>query len=516
MVLVATLAGSGHDAHNDGRCAIASFRQPRAVVACPDGGLVVAEKSCIRQVAEDGTVSTLAGRPGISDYADGIGEEARFSTPCGLGLTACGDIVVADTHNDCIRKVSPSGAVTTLAGRPTEWGYADGLGQAARFDRPTGVAVDGQGNIYVADCNNHCIRKVDTSGLVSTLAGCGRPMWADGRGAHAGFDCPWHVALGRCGSVLFVADRQNHCIRRVTMTGEVTTFAGSGETDNVTDGDWRIATFNEPRGLAVDEEGNILVADEKNHCVRKVTPDGIVSTLAGAGYAAFADGEAQDATFNHPSSLALDRLGNVIVADRENNRLRIVYTAARGPPLTRCSREGELADALAGLLSDPRFADVTFLVAGERVAGHRNILAARSTYFATMFASAFKEGGQDVRAPVEVPVEDASLDAFKVLLEYLYTDRISLHDNQTVVGVARLAHRYSLHAVYDHLARNLSFDTAVPLLLQAAEDPCLERLRSLAMVFVAANFRAMRAQPGDILEDLFNHPALRRELLMMI
>lgn len=289
----------------------------------------------------------MAGWPGGGGSADGTGSAARFFGPTGVALDGSGNIYVADRANDTIRKIAPGWVVTTLAGLAGNHSGADGGGNAARFYRPHGVAVDGSGNVYVADTFNHTIRKITPGGTVTTLAGlAGNSGSANGVGNAARFLQPQGVASD-VGGNLYVADQGNHTIRKITPGGLVTTLAGLAGNPGSTDDTGSAARLNGPAGIALDVGGNVYVADYFNHTIRKVTPDGTVSTLAGlAGSSGSADGAGNGAQFNLPYGIALDGNGNVYVTDFNN------YTIRKVTP-------GGLVTTLAGLAGNRGTADGT-------------------------------------------------------------------------------------------------------------------------------------------------------------
>jgi sugar lactone lactonase YvrE len=255
--------------------------------------------------AQEYTFTTLAG-PGESPGAlDGPGSAARFYAAYGVAVDSASNVYVADTSNHTIRKVTPGGTVTTLAGQAGSDGSADGTGSAARFSFPFGVAVDSAGNLYVADRNNHTVRKVTPGGAVTTLAGlAGSSGSTDGAGSAARFYSPYGVAVDSAGNV-YVADRGNFTIRKVTPGGVVTTLAGQAGSWGSADGTGSAARFGDgsfgPSGVAVDSAGNVYVADHGNFTIRKVTAGGEVTTLAGqAGNSGSADGTGSAARFHNP------------------------------------------------------------------------------------------------------------------------------------------------------------------------------------------------------------------------
>jgi sugar lactone lactonase YvrE len=268
-------------------------------------------------------VVTLAGQLGLGGYGDGPGSQAQFRLPNSLAVDRAGCVYVADTANNVIRKITPSGEVSTLAGTAGDHGSADGTGGQARFWAPFGIAVDADGSVYVADTANNTIRKITPQGMVTTLAGsAGHPGSTDGAGALARFRNPWSVAVDSHGNII-VADMSNDTVRRITPTGEVTTLSGQAGMTGNTDGFATEARFNDPFAVTVDGADNIYVSDSGNNTIRKMTPGGAVVTLAGlAGYAGNSDGSDQTARFWNPQGLAVDSAGNIYVADTGNNTVR--------------------------------------------------------------------------------------------------------------------------------------------------------------------------------------------------
>lgn len=275
------------------------------------------------------TVSTLAGSSaGAYGYQDGAGTSALFNGPQSIAYnTSAGTLYVGDTFNNLIRTVSTTGATGTLTA-PT-LGYQDGPLSTALFYGPKGMAFDAQGNTYVADMGNNRIRKITAAGIVSTLAGSGIPGYADGTTASTiRFNAPQGVAVDAQGTV-YVADRANNIIRKVTAAGAVSTLAGV-TTPGFYDGLLNTTTgiypqFNYPGAIALDAQGNVYVADLKNYAIREVTPTGTVSTVAG--------GLVYKTLVNAPAGIALDAQGNIFVADQsgrviEITAAKVLYTLA--------------------------------------------------------------------------------------------------------------------------------------------------------------------------------------------
>ena len=321
---VSTFAGSGADGNIDsaGSAAPASFHEPLALVADENGNVYVADSFNheIRKIAANGQVSTLAGS-GSPGSADGVGSAASFNEPRGMAIDPThGDLYVADYGNHKIRRISPAGIVTTVAGTGQP-GDVDGAAETAQFNHPEGLTVMGNGVLWVADTFNHKIRQIAPDGTVSSVAGNGAPGDADGIGAAAAFNAPTGICLADSGDV-FVGDSGNHKIRRIERYGTVSTLAGTGVAGAV-DGDPAHASFFHPEGLSCGFNSTIYVADFDNHKVRMVlVSTGTVSTLAGTGNAGSADGDAAAASFNGPFGVAARHDGTVYIADAFNHSIR--------------------------------------------------------------------------------------------------------------------------------------------------------------------------------------------------
>ncbi|MBI2925444.1 MAG: SMP-30/gluconolactonase/LRE family protein [Verrucomicrobia bacterium] len=346
--VVTTFAGRpSHTGIADGMGTAARFLSPYAVAVDPAGNVAVADSSSfglyyysknpstdgpltnsiIRKVSAAGEVTTLAGKPGTIGSLNGTGEAARFNGPAGIGYDSAGNLYVSDSLNNKIRKVTPDGVVTTFADPTTgsAAGNADGAADVARFSHPNGLAVDALGNVFVADHNNSKIRKVTPDGAVTTLAAV---------------TSPWGVAVDTGGN-LYVSTPGKHTISKVTPEGVVSILAGATGVEGRADGPRSEARFSYPAGVAVDGAGNVYVADYWNATVRKITAAGRVTTLAGTS-ASFplgkqlggADGTGSSVRFNLPVGIAVDKAGNLCVADAEKGTIR------KGFPATILSSSG--------------------------------------------------------------------------------------------------------------------------------------------------------------------------------
>ena len=342
-----TLAGLAlNSGTNDDRGSLTRFNQPWGVAADGAGSVYVADtlNQTIRKITPGGTVTTLAGVAGSPGFADGPASTAQFSRPTGVAVNGAGTVVyVADFNNHLIRQIS-GGVVSTLAGSVSVSGTNDATGTAAQFHNPFGVALNGAGTlVYVADMNNQTIRAITVpGGAVTTLAGA--PTLAgsvDGANSAARFNTPRGLALDGSGN-LYVADAGNLTVRKILSSGGVSMLAGSVFTPGYTDGLGSVALFSVlnammgpfggPCGVAVDTDGNVYVADQGNHTVRKITPGGSVTTLAGLALTSGStDGTGSLARFNDPAGVAVDGAGKLYVADAANHTIRVGVNANPNP-----------------------------------------------------------------------------------------------------------------------------------------------------------------------------------------
>ena len=295
-----------------------SFNGPAGVAVDAAGNIFVTDwgNNLIRKIAPGGVVTTFAGS-GFAGYNDATGALASFTEPTGIAIDPQGNLFVADAGNSLIREINSSGAVTTIAGSDSI-GYVDGTGSAAAFFNPLGVAVDANGNVYVADAGNNLIRLVKPGGIVSTFAG----IFNTGSSNNLSpFNNPSGIAIAPGGN-LIVANYLDDNILQVTPSGTVTPIAGRDTVQGSTNGPALSATFYYPNSVATDQFGNTYVSDGVNNLIRKIDAAGNVSTLAGSGAAGAIDSTGVNASFNGPAGLAVDGYGNVYVADSNNNEIR--------------------------------------------------------------------------------------------------------------------------------------------------------------------------------------------------
>lgn len=362
---VTTLAGTpGEIGNADGQGAAARFSAPSGIAVDSAGTIYVADpgNSNIRKITATGVVSTLAGKTGVSGSTDGTGGEALFSgSPMGIAVDASGAIFVTDART--VRRITQSGQVSTIAGQANKTGAQDGPASTATFTQLNGIAIDNAGNLYVTDGGfvpgpimsdtfdiSASVRKIAPDGTVSTLAGTGGSSsfdtvlgFADGAGAQARFRYPQGITIDLAGN-LYVADRGNHAIRRIAPNGTVSTVAGTPAEPGSADGTIANARFMAPTGIIADADGNLYVTDQVHHTIRKVVPGNSVTTLAGAApRTGSADGTGSAALFNEPLGIARDGSGNLYVADSRNHTIRRI--APNGAVTTLAGAAGETGNA---------------------------------------------------------------------------------------------------------------------------------------------------------------------------
>lgn len=287
---VSTFAGSGVSGAVNGTGTAASFNRPKGVAVDSSGYLYVVDSNnkTIRKISPAGEVTTLVAA-------------GSFSSPQGIAVDSSGNLYVSD-YSNTIYKITSAGVVTAFTGSGSS-GFADGTGAAASFDAPLGLAVDASGNVYVADSGNDRIRKISPTGVVTTLAGSGSYGSVDGTGSAASFYRPTGVAVDGSGNV-YVADSGSYKIRKVTPEGVVTTLAGSGSSSSYTDGTGAAAAFEGPISLTVDSSGVVYVVDSGK--IRRISADGVVTTVAGSGYLySSSDGTDSNASFYSPWGIAV-------------------------------------------------------------------------------------------------------------------------------------------------------------------------------------------------------------------
>jgi streptogramin lyase len=319
--IVATFAGSGNPGFADGIGAGAQFNNPGGMAIDAHGNIYISDtfNNRIRKMTPDGTVTTIAGT-GVAGYTpDGPAASAQFYAPAGLAVDAQGNIYVADYGNNMIRKISADGTtVSTVAGNGFS-GFVDGEAlKVAAFNGPSGVAVDTKGNVFVADQNNNQIRKI-YNGKVSLVAGL-NPGYTNAtvdstNVIWGAFNHPSAIAVGNDGNI-YVADRGNSAIRKITFPGRViTTIAG---------GPSQTALIGLPSGLAIDLNNNIFITDENGKVIELTSAHTLYDLAGTSGVYGFADGTGSDAQFNQPQGIVVDGSGDIFVADYNNNRIRKV------------------------------------------------------------------------------------------------------------------------------------------------------------------------------------------------
>jgi sugar lactone lactonase YvrE len=320
-LVVSTYAGNGSIGAKDGAANEASFSNLMGLAIDSANNIYVADSrnNLIRKVSADGTVSTLAGSGKVGS-ADGKGNAASFFFPTAIAVGTNGMVYVADTHNSLIRKITPDGTVTTIAGRimPVPHGATQA---SVQFDNPAGIAVDKAGNVYVSDWAKDMIRKISPDGKIVTVAGTGKSGSNDGVGSSASFFLPAGIAIDGKGD-LFVADSYNNRVRKISPDGMVSTLITGKPVPHEGPAKRDTSMLSHPYGITLDNAGNLYVADVGNSKIRKITPAGKMVTFAGNGKRGTANGAANQASFYHPYGVVADNKGDIYVADYQNNIIR--------------------------------------------------------------------------------------------------------------------------------------------------------------------------------------------------
>ncbi len=330
--IVSTYVGTGESGDFDGDITAASFNSPSGFFVDTDGTLFVGDSgnNKIRKISPDGIVSTVAGT-GEQGYNNGPINTATFTSPAFFGKDSSGNSYIIEGAGHHIRKISAEGVVTTFAGTTGVAGYGDGVGTSALFNNPNSLAIDSNDNVFVSDGGNNRIRKISPDGMVTTFAGTGTAGFADGHRLSAQFDYPAGVAVDNVDNI-YIADYQNNRVRKIKAgTDNVITIAGNGS-NGVVDGFYPIAEFGSLSDIIVDDAGNIYVTEYFTRVVRKLTPVGNdlyeVSTIAGAftENAVYQDGPGSIARFHNPSDVGIDSKGNIFVTDHTDHRIRKIST----------------------------------------------------------------------------------------------------------------------------------------------------------------------------------------------
>lgn len=308
---VTTFAGNTTSGFVNGPLTSAQFSSPQAVATDAQGNLYIADSfnNAIRKIS-GGLVTTLAGS-GTAGYTDATGTAAQFYSPQGLTVDTQGNVYVSDFGNNAIRKITPDGVVTTLAGGNGA-GYADGSGSAVKFHNPTGLAVDAQGNVYVADKGNNVIRKITPAGITTTFTGITTPGYVNATSTLSRFNNPTGVVLDGAGN-LYVADLGNSAIRKVAADGSVTSVVGNPTATP--------ELLNQPQSIAIDKNGHLFITDQSGR-IMEISGNILYSIAGNTNSADYNNGDGAGADFNSPQGLATDAQGNIYVADYNNNVIR--------------------------------------------------------------------------------------------------------------------------------------------------------------------------------------------------
>ena len=359
--LISTFAGNGTAGYtgDGGPATAAELKNPIGVTVDGSGNVYIVDSwnGLIRKVTTAGIISTVAGIGTIGYTGDGgPATSAKMHYPFAVAIDGSGNMYISDQYNQVIRKVNTSGIISTIAGNDTA-GYSGdgGVATSAKLNYPGGVAVDGSGNVYFSDNNNNRIRKVNTSGIISTIAGNGTAGYSgDGSAATtAEFNSPTALAIDGSGNI-FIADENNNRIRKINTSGIISTVAGNGTSGFTGDGSTATsAELSSPSGIAVDGTGNLFITDRNNYRIRKVNTSGTINTIAGTSLTGYSGdgGLATSGELNSPWGVAVDGSGKVFIADAGNQRIRLVSAVPlpiAGATSVCIGAAIALSDAIAG------------------------------------------------------------------------------------------------------------------------------------------------------------------------
>ncbi len=371
---MAGLAGS--TGATDGQGAAARFNTPQDIALDSFNNLYVSDtqNNSIRKITSTGVVKTVVGQAEVKGTNNDTGDLALFNTPTGLTVDGSENLYVADKQNHSIRKITPTGVVTTFTGQPGTSGATNGNTTTATFYGPSNLILDSSGNFYISDSNNHMIRKITAGGAVTTLAGQVASGSTDATGAAASFHGPAGITIDSAGN-LFVADFHNHTIRKITPAGAVTTFAGLAGASGSTDATGAAARFYYPNGLTIDSSDNLYVADYYNYTIRKITPGGVVTTLAGQALTSGTiDATGTAARFAGPYAITIDPSNNLYVAEYRSSTIRKITPAGVVTTLAGMANVAGLKEGtLPGVISRPR--SIVYVNGKLYVTSYNGILA---------------------------------------------------------------------------------------------------------------------------------------------
>ena len=331
--MITTVAGGGTSGLGDGGAATNAYLRPSGIAVDGFGNLLIADtdNNRIRKVDSSGIISTIAGN-GVPSYSGdgGAAVNAGLNAPMRVALDSIGNLFISDFANSVIRKVNTNGIITTVAGPGTSGSPGDGgPATAAELGGPYGICLDSRNNLFITEYLNSRIRRVDTNGIITTVAGTGTNGYSGdgGSATNAQVYYPFDLSVDAA-SRLLIADGVNDRVRRVDAGGVITTIAGGGSTQKLGDGGTATnASLSTVMGIALDSSGNLFIADSYNNRVRKVDTSGIINTVAGTGIPGFFgdDGAGVNGVLFYPSGIAFDKRGNLFIADQMSNRIREVF-----------------------------------------------------------------------------------------------------------------------------------------------------------------------------------------------